>query len=70
MRWPSFIPRKPIWVPLFKVAKRRVTDQTDDMAEAPNARIDSATEGMNQIVDHVHDAQDAPDGVASGYSGA
>jgi hypothetical protein len=61
MRWLSFIPGKATLVVLFKAAKRRLTEQTDDIAELPNARIVSATEELNQIADDVRDAQTAPE---------
>jgi len=57
MRWLSFIPGKTTLVLLFKAAKRRVTEQTDDVAELQNARIVSATEELNQIADDVRDAR-------------
>ena len=61
MRWLAFIPGKATLVVLFNAAKRRLSEQTDDIAEHPDARIVSATEELNQIADDIRDAQDAPE---------
>lgn len=61
MRWLTFIPGKATLLLLFNAAKRRLSEQTDDVAELPNARIISATEELNQIADDIRDAQDAPE---------
>jgi hypothetical protein len=60
MRWRPVTPRKANLVQRFKAAKRRLTEQTGDVAELPNARIGTATVELNQIVDDVRDAQGAP----------
>ena len=60
MRWRPYIPSKATLALLFKAAKRRVTEQTDDIAELPNARVVSATEELNQIADDVREAQAMP----------
>jgi hypothetical protein len=57
MRWHNFIPGTSTLVLLFKAAKQRLTDQTDDVAELPDARIASATEEMHQIANDIRDAQ-------------
>ena len=59
--WHSSISGKATLVTLFKAAKRRVTEQTDDVAKLPNARIDSATEELNQIADDVREAEASPE---------
>ena len=61
MRWLSFVPSKATLVLLFKAARHRVTEQTDDIDKLPNSRIESATEELNQIADDVRDAQSASD---------
>ena len=61
MRWLSFIPGKATLVLLFNAAKRRLREQTDDVAELPDARIISATEELNQIADDIRDAQHPPE---------
>lgn len=61
MHWRPFIPGKATLVLLFMAAKRRLTEQTDDIAELPNARIITATEELNQITDDIRDAQDTLD---------
>jgi hypothetical protein len=58
--WLSYIPGKSTLVLLFKAARRRVTEQTDGIAELPNSRIVSATEELNQIADDIRDAKPAP----------
>jgi hypothetical protein len=63
--WFPFVPSKATLALLFKAAKRRLTDQADDIAELPNARIVSATKEMNQIADDVRDAQATPEDSAS-----
>jgi hypothetical protein len=55
--WLSFIPGTSTLVLLFKAAKRRVSEQTDEIAQLPKARIASATEELNQIADDIRDAQ-------------
>lgn len=59
MRWLSFIPGKSTLIVLFNLAKRRLAEHTDDVAELPDARIVSATEELNQIADDIRDAHDA-----------
>lgn len=61
MRWRPVTPRKAKLVLRFKAAKRRMTTQTDNVAELPNTRIVTATVELNQIVDNIRDAQDAPE---------
>jgi hypothetical protein len=55
MSWLTFIPGKAVLVGLFKAARRRVTEETEDVGDLPNARIVSATEELNQIADDVRD---------------
>ena len=55
MSWLNFIPGKTVLVGLFKAARRRVTEETEDVGDLPNARIVSATEELNQIADDVRD---------------
>ena len=55
MSWLAFIPGKTVLVGLFKAATRRVTDETEDVGNLPNARIVTATEELNQIADDVRD---------------
>ena len=58
MRWINYwLSGKATLAQLFKAAKRRVAEQTDDIANLPKARIVSATEELNQIADDVRDAQ-------------
>jgi hypothetical protein len=59
--WLSSISGKATLVTLFKAAKRRVAEQTDDVAKLPNARIDSATEELDQIADEVREAKTLPE---------
>jgi hypothetical protein len=61
MRWCPVTPRKANLVLRFKAAKRRMTTQTDNVAELANTRIATATVELNQIVDDIRDAQDAPE---------
>ena len=61
MRWRPFTPGKATLVLLFMAAKSRLAAQTDDVAELPNARIITATEELNQIIDDIRDAPDAPE---------
>ena len=55
--WLSFVPGKSTLVLLFEAARRRVAEQRDDIGDLPNARIESATEELNQIANDVRDAQ-------------
>ena len=57
MDWHLTIPRKASLALLFRVAKRRLTEQTDDVAELPNARITTATKELNQITNDIRGAQ-------------
>jgi hypothetical protein len=57
MDWRLTIPRKASLALLFRVAKRRLSEQTDDVAELPNARIITATKELNQITNDIRDAQ-------------
>jgi precorrin-4 methylase len=57
MNWHLTIPRKASLALLFRVAKRRLTEQTDDVAELPNARIITATRELNQITNDIRGAQ-------------
>jgi hypothetical protein len=66
MRWLSFIPGKATLVLLFKAAKRRLIQQTDDVAELPDARIVSATEELHQIANDIRDAQPTHEAPTSG----
>ena len=60
MRWINYwLSGKATLAQLFTAAKRRVLEQTDDIANLPKARIVSATEELNQIADDVRDAQAA-----------
>ena len=61
MDWHLTTPRKASLALLFRVAKRRLTEQTDDVAELPNARIITATKELNQITDDIRGAQGAPE---------
>ena len=61
MRWLCFVPGKATLVLLFNAAKRRLTEQTGDIAKLPAARIVSATEELNQIADDIRDAQVMPE---------
>jgi len=68
MRWQPFqhfVPDKATLVLLFEAAKRRLAEETDDIAKLPDARIESATEELNQIADDVRDANAAPEGPAN-----
>jgi hypothetical protein len=60
-RWLPYKTAKAVLVLLFRKAKRRVADETDDVAKLPNARIVAATGALNQIADDVRDAQDQPE---------
>ena len=59
MRWRSFIPSKATLVRHFKAAKRRLITQRKAIAGLPNARIVTATDELNQIVDDIQDAPGA-----------
>jgi hypothetical protein len=60
MRWINYwLSGKATLAQLFMAAKRRVLEQTDDVANLPKARIVSATEELNQIADDIRDAQAA-----------
>lgn len=61
MHWRPSIPRKATLSLLFRGAKRRLTEQTDDVAKLPNARIIAATKELNQITDDIRGAQEAPE---------
>ena len=61
MRWLSFVPGKATLVLLFNAAKRRMTEHAEDVAELPDARIESATEELNKIADDLRDARGAPE---------
>jgi hypothetical protein len=62
MNWLSyFLSSKAKLALLFNAAKRRVAEQTDDITDLPKARIVSATEELNQIVDDVRDAHATPE---------
>lgn len=61
MYWRPSIPRKAALAALFRAARRRLTDQTGDVAELPNARIITATKELNQITDDIRGAQGAPE---------
>ena len=56
-----FIPGKATLALLFTAAKRRMAEQSDDVAELPTARIVSATEELNQIADDVREAKTSPE---------
>jgi hypothetical protein len=57
MRWRHFIPGTSTLVLLFQAADQRLTEQTDHIADLPDARIVSATEEMHQIANDIRDAQ-------------
>ena len=57
MYWRPSIPRKAALAALFRAARRRLTDQTGDVAELPNARIITATKELNQITNDIRGAQ-------------
>jgi len=59
MHWRPSIPRKAALAALFRAARRRLSEQTDDVAELPNARIITATKELNQITDDIRGAQEA-----------
>ncbi len=56
MRWRSLIPGKATLVRHFQAAKRRLTVQRKAVAGLSTARIVSATDELNQIVDDIRDA--------------
>lgn len=61
MRWLNFIPGKSTLIVLFNLARRRVSEQTGDVAELTDARLVSATEELNKISDDIRDAHAAPE---------
>jgi hypothetical protein len=59
MRWRSYIPSKATLVRHFKAAKQRLITQRKAIAGLPSARIVTATDELNQIVDDIRDAPGA-----------
>ncbi len=60
MRWLPYVPRKGTLLMLFAAARQRVALQTAEAGNLSDARIDSATEELNQIADDVRDAEPVP----------
>ena len=56
MRWLPYKTAKAVLLLLFKRATRRVAGQTEEVAKLSNARIETATEQLNQVADEIRDA--------------